>query len=182
MLVYFPADLLLFQGPIPNRSLCTATDDVAGDLDRLGRTASGRIWQLASPEMHHHPAIVRLSTTLSSTIYDELSGVGMALPDPSRLAVQVFPVHMEGDPHEPPRQKPHRDIGNGRHPLVTSLYYPYVGDVDGGHLVLHHADGRASGHVPRTDDLVVIDGRQLHSVDPLLSGLRTTFVINYFDS
>lgn len=107
--------------------------------DRLGRTTSGRMWQLASPDMHHRPEMIQLSTLMASVVYDEIQRARPGLlPDPSEAVPQVFPVRMEGNTDEPPTQLAHKDEARGQHPCVTALYYAEVENVVGGALALHH--------------------------------------------
>jgi predicted 2-oxoglutarate/Fe(II)-dependent dioxygenase YbiX len=150
--------------------------------DVLGRTTAGRMWQLANSAMHRQPEMVSLATLMASVVYEEIGhSVPGLLPAPERLVPQVFPVRMEGNTAEPPTQWAHRDGVDGRHPLVTSVYYAQVDDTVGGELVLHDDDGRAIVRIqPTADQLVVIDGRQTHSVEPLTAGERLTVVTNFY--
>ncbi|WP_168211197.1 2OG-Fe(II) oxygenase [Actinosynnema sp. ALI-1.44] len=103
------------------------------------------------------------------------------MPEPDRLVPQVFPVRMEGNVEDPPVQLPHRDGADSRHPLVTSVYYAQIDGAVGGELVLHDDDGRPTERIqPAEDHLVVVDGRQTHSVEPLTAGRRLAVVTNFY--
>lgn len=151
--------------------------------DRLGRTTSGRMWQLANSAMHRRPEVMQLSTLMASIVYDEVHRtMPDLLPDSSRMVPQVFPVRMEGNDEEPPAQRAHQDEAGGRNPLVTSLYYAAADSTVGGALALHDDQGRIRARVsPTADQLVVIGGRQIHSVEPLTTGRRITIVTNFYD-
>ncbi|WP_034274373.1 2OG-Fe(II) oxygenase [Haloechinothrix halophila] len=150
--------------------------------DALGRTTSGRMWQLAKSDMHRQPAMRQLSVLVASVVYDEVTAALPAtLPPPEDLVPQVFPVRMDGNPDEPPTQMPHRDGEGGPSPIVTTLYYAQVENAVGGALVLHDDSGTVRARIqPASDKLVVIGGRQVHSVEPLTAGRRTTIVTNFY--
>lgn len=150
--------------------------------DRLGRTTFGRMWQLASSAMHKRPEMMQLSTLMASVVYDEMQrSTPYLLSDPATLAPQVFPVRMEGNTEEPPTQWAHKDEAKGRHPLTTSLYYAQVENATGGALALHDSSGEVRARVnPTADQLVSIDGDQVHSVEPLTAGTRITVVTNFY--
>lgn len=150
--------------------------------DRLGRTTSGRMWQLANSDMHYRPEMIQLSTLMASVVYNEIQRARpRLLPDPGEAIPQVFPVRMEGNTDEPPTQWAHKDEARGQHPCVTALYYAEVENVIGGALALHHPSGDVHTSVePVTDQLVVIAGDQTHSVEPLTAGNRITVVTNYY--
>jgi hypothetical protein len=150
--------------------------------DRLGRTTAGRVWQLATRQMHDEPEMPQLSRIMASWTYDEIVRTGcVRLPEPALLTPQVFPVRMEGNPHDSPAQSPHRDRSGDRVPAVTTLYYLQVDDATGGELVLHDDAGGVSILVaPTTDQLVVIPGSQTHAVRPLTDGYRVTIVTNFY--
>lgn len=150
--------------------------------DRLGRTTSGRMWQLASSAMHHTPEMIQLSEIMASLVYGAvcrcMSGV---LPDAANVVSQVFPVRMEGNDTEPPTQWKHKDEARGKNPITTSLYYALVKDTAGGALALHDDAGEILTRVyPNSDQLVVMPGSQIHSVDPLTAGDRITVVTNFY--
>jgi predicted 2-oxoglutarate/Fe(II)-dependent dioxygenase YbiX len=150
--------------------------------DQLGRTTSGRAWQLATRRMHDEPEVRQLSRVMASLTYNEVVRTGcVRLPEPALLTPQVFPVRMEGNPHDPPAQSPHRDRSGDRVPTVTALYYLQVDDATGGELVLHDdARGLSDVMAPMTDQLIVIPGSQTHAVRPLTDGYRVTIVTNFY--
>src|SRR3954463_16164193 len=66
--------------------------------DILGRTTTGRMWQLASPAMHRQPEMVSVATLMASVVYEEIgNSLPGLLPAPERLIPQVFPVKMQGN-------------------------------------------------------------------------------------
>ncbi|MFF5985906.1 2OG-Fe(II) oxygenase family protein [Prauserella flavalba] len=152
--------------------------------DLLGRTTSGRMWQLATSGMHRMPEMVRLSTLMASVVYEEIHrSLPELLPEPESLVPQVFPVRMEGNSDEPPTQWAHKDGAGGRHPIVTSLYYAQVDHAVGGTLVLHDDSGTECARVhPTADHLIIISGNQIHSVEPLTAGDRITIVTNFYEA
>jgi hypothetical protein len=140
------------------------------------------MWQLASAAMHRQPAMKQVSALLASVVYEEVRRtLPVLLPDPEHLVPQVFPVRMEGNPDDPPTQLAHRDGQGGPCPVATSLYYAQVENTVGGALALHDDSGAVRACVrPASDLLVVISGDQVHSVEPLTAGSRTTIVTNFY--
>lgn len=123
-----------------------------------------------------------LSRFLAAAVHTELRS---ALPDLSAavddLVPQVFPVRMRGSRHDPPHQAAHLDHSHGETPTVTSIYYPEVLYTEGGALVLFDEDGLPQDRVePVSDLLVVMDGRTVHAVEPLVGGRRTSLVVNFY--
>ena len=149
--------------------------------DALGRTGSGTTWQLADSAQHDAPEMVSLSRFLAGAVHDEVDRAHPGLlPAADLMSPQVFPVRMRGRRVDPPRQRPHRDEAHDRRPLVTTIYYPEVRDVEGGDLVLFDGHGRPQRVSPRADMLVVIDGDVLHAVEPVHAGVRTSVVVNFY--
>ncbi|WP_407675791.1 2OG-Fe(II) oxygenase [Prauserella endophytica] len=88
---------------------------------------------------------------------------------------------MEGNTEEPPTQWAHKDEAQGRNPVATSLYYAEVENATGGALALHDSAGQVRTRVhPGADQLVIIAGDQVHSVEPLTAGNRITVVTNFY--
>lgn len=88
---------------------------------------------------------------------------------------------MWGSADDPPTQWPHRDSVGDRHPVFTALYYPLVANVQGGRLILHEVpQGQVMGIEPVSDLLLIIEGNQVHSVEPLTAGERVTVVTNFY--
>lgn len=148
----------------------------------LGHTGIGRMWQLSDPSQHRVPEMVRLSTIIASAVYVEVEcKLPHLLPAAEDVVPQVFPVRMRGDRADPPAQQPHCDHRNGAVPVVTSLYYADVQDVVGGALLLTDDCGVVRHQIdPVPDQLLVIEGKQRHAVEPVLAGMRTTIVVNFY--
>lgn len=134
--------------------------------------------------MHQQPEMVQLSTLMASIVFDEVQRLMPGLlRDPEGVAAQVFPVRMEGNPEEPPTQWAHVDEAAGRSPVSTSLYYAQADNIVGGALALHDDAGNVCARVhPVADHLVVVSGRQIHSVEPLTAGNRITVVTNFYEA
>lgn len=152
--------------------------------DTLGRTGSGKVWQLADRAQHSAPEMVSLSRFLAGAVHAELQVKRPgALPDVDLTTTQVFPVRMKGSRDDPPEQHTHRDRAMGRTPSVTTIYYPDVQHAEGGDLVLFDEWKLETGRIePVADLLVAINGNTLHAVEPLVGGVRTSVVVNFYPS
>jgi predicted 2-oxoglutarate/Fe(II)-dependent dioxygenase YbiX len=107
---------------------------------------------------------------------------------PEDLIPQIFPVMMVAAKNDSPLQLPHRDSfesdGIVSFPLITLIYYHSVEDLTGGELLIFDEVGSAPCIVqkiqPEINHLVVLDGKQLHAVSPMISGRRGSVVTNLY--
>jgi hypothetical protein len=151
--------------------------------------ASGATYQLASSAEHERRPMRALARELGARCLAEnhlvLDFLGITTID-----AQVFPVLMTGDLERPPLQRPHRDGRSAgattAHPVITMVYYLVVSDALGGTLVgLDVAGDEVSErfrHRPRSNQLVVMRGSQVHMVEPLWQGTRISVVVNFFEA
>lgn len=109
--------------------------------------------------------------------------------DPEGVIPQCFATRMIGTRHTPPHILPHRDcysVGTAQFvtPVLSCVYYPLVRDCEGGDLVVHRNGSLTSADcisvAPATGDLIVVGGRVVHSVTPLMAGDRVSLVLNLY--
>jgi len=144
----------------------------------LGHTGNGNVEQLA-PGPGYVSAELSMIRELVASMSYQATATAFALPDPSRLAPQVFPVWMRGSIDEPASQRPHVDNLNGKRPLLTSVYYARIRNADGGQIVLGAEPDRLVLQ-PDEDDLVAFPGDTVHAVSDLRGGDRLSIVCNFY--
>lgn len=146
----------------------------------LGHTAFGAACQLVNDEAYRGDAIQRWRMKHEALVRSTAhrSGIPVSQFDGP---VQVFPVRMEvreGD--APSGQRLHTDSAGGVTPVLTSVYYAEVDDVQGGDLIAHLGDGETRRISPKVNRLVIMAGATPHEVAPMTAGRRVSYVCNYY--
>jgi hypothetical protein len=152
------------------------------DAKTRGRVERGTVHQLASDDVRLLPRVMALKQWYATRVHEHLAA-DWSLPAPGDLDVQVFPVHMAAG--DGTRLLPHVDSTGGATPLVTTIYYVNLDDVEGGELIAQPGpDGEVLDESrivsPQEDLLVAMDGQTLHAVAPLQSGSRISLVCNFY--
>lgn len=159
-------------------ALLTSRDTPWESSERLGRAGQASVSQLAHGPNYATPDLMLLRRVMASVCYANLRD-HFALPKPSELTPQVFPVSMRGDKDQPPSQRTHIDRHGTATPLVTGVYYARVRKTVGGDIVLD-PDARHLVLHPDEDDLIAFPGDTLHAVNALYAGDRLSIVCNFY--
>jgi hypothetical protein len=154
-------------------------------------TASrGNVLQMNAQSKDECLAFDLICRHLVDLAYQRLHTVWPMSADPSQTSMQHSSVLMEGrDPSDLPYMIPHQDnfTRDGRtfHPELTMVYYLMVDKAEGGKLLGHNASANSPYALdfslePVENTLVLLPGKQIHSVSPLLWGRRLSVVTNLY--
>lgn len=147
--------------------------------ESLGHIAFGSSFQIDNCNINNNLTLHTWRKKFSSLVWD-IASKNIPNIKLDSLSVQAFPVLMKvKDLELQPGQHKHIDSHKGVHPFMTCVYYAEVVNVSGGELIAYLKD-RELKIAPKSNRLVIIPGDTPHEVLPMSSGIRLSYVCNFY--